>query len=222
MALSLRDRFKLGRQIVKRWQDKTWNAMSINLLLRDFGLEEVDFEHWGGNEEIAERVSSATDKQLREMYRTTFGAALEEVDKVARLARCKRRFIEAALRPPVHVARGNPQGIRWRDFRSTRGRRRSRVCRARHDGANKALARPNRVSTTIRRRVCRAHPPRVQREPVVSARSGLGTRTPIPALLPKTWPRPRGLSRSKTMALRFPTNPRADCEPDQRLAHERQ
>ena len=95
MALSLRDRFKLGRQIVKRWQDKTWNAMSINLLLRDFGLEEVDFEHWGGNEEIAERVSSARDKQLREMYRTTFGAALEEVDKVARLARCKRRVMEA-------------------------------------------------------------------------------------------------------------------------------
>ena len=111
MALSLRDRFKLGRQIVERWQDKTWNAMSIHLLLRDFGLKEVDFEHWGGNEEIAERVSSATDNPLRETYRTTFDTALEEVDKVVRLARCKRRFIEAALRPPVHVARGNPQGI---------------------------------------------------------------------------------------------------------------
>lgn len=82
MALSPRDRFKLGRQIVERWQDKTWNAMSINLLLREFGLEEVDFEHWGGNEEIAERVSSATDNRLREMYRTIFGVALEEVDEV--------------------------------------------------------------------------------------------------------------------------------------------
>lgn len=137
--------------------------MSINVLLREFRLEEVDFEHWGGNEEIAERVSSATDNRLRETYRTIFGVALEEVDKVVRLARCKRRFIEAALRPPVHVARGNPQGIRWRGFRSTRGRRRSRVCRARHDGATKALARPNRASTAIRRRVCWAYSPRVQR-----------------------------------------------------------
>ncbi|HBX76495.1 MAG TPA: toll/interleukin-1 receptor domain-containing protein [Acidimicrobiaceae bacterium] len=78
MSMSHKDRFKLKNDLVERLTERDWPSYRINLLLAEFGIEQLDTDGWHGAF-LGDILSKASDQTLVEIFALVFDLPETEV-----------------------------------------------------------------------------------------------------------------------------------------------